>query len=73
VESFIEHYASISVKHIACLNNRSIDGTVEALKNHGNATVLRTMLPYKEYKHLMKQCLIGRCGKKGRYSVWTCT
>ena len=44
-------------------------GTVEALKAYESVTVLRTKLPYKEYKYLMKQYLIARCGRKGRWCL----
>src|SRR5215217_1537301 len=69
VKSFVEHYRSLGVKHLFFLDNYSTDGTVEALKNYNNVTVLETMLPYKEYKHLMKQYLIGRFGKKDRWCL----
>ena len=57
VKSFVEHYRSLGAKHLFFLDNNSTDGTVEALQNYNNVTVLQTMLPYKEYKHLMKQYL----------------
>src|SRR5215217_6394013 len=69
VKSFVEHYSSLGAKHLFFLDNGSTDGTVEALKNYNNVTVLQTMLPYKEYKHLMKQYLIGRFGKKERWCL----
>src|SRR5215211_1203431 len=69
VKSFVEHYRSLGAKHLFFLDNGSTDGTVEALKNYNNVTVLQTMLPYKEYKHLMKQYLMGRFGKKDRWCL----
>src|SRR5215210_9452075 len=69
VKSFVEHYRSLGAKHLFFLDNNSTDGTVEALKNYNNVTVLQTMLPYKEYKHLMKQYLIGRFGRKDRWCL----
>jgi len=51
------------------LDNNSTDGTVEALQNYNNVTVLQTMLPYKEYDVLFKQYLIGRFGKKNRWCL----
>src|ERR671917_1572852 len=59
VKSFVEHYLSLGAKHIFFLDNGSTDGTVEALKEYDNVTVLRSTLPYKEYKYLFKQHLIG--------------
>jgi hypothetical protein len=69
VKSFVEHYLSLGAKHIFFLDNNSTDGTVEALKNYNNVTVLQTLLPYKEYKHLMKQYLMGSFGKKDRWCL----
>src|SRR5215217_4332927 len=51
VKSFVEHYLSLGAKHLFFLDNESTDGTVEALKKYDNLTVLRTTLPYKEYKY----------------------
>src|SRR5215217_4147369 len=69
VKSFVEHYRSLGATHIFFLDNGSTDGTVEALKNYDNTTVLQTMLPYKEYKFLMKQYLVGRFGRKDRWCL----
>src|ERR687889_202687 len=69
VKSFVEHYRSLGAKHIFFLDNGSTDGTVEALKNYNNVTVLKTLLPYKEYHLLFKQYLVGRFGKKDRWSL----
>ena len=69
VKSFVEHYHSLGAKHLFFLDNGSTDGSVEALKNYNNVTVLQTLLPYKEYKHLMKQYLMGSFGKKDRWCL----
>src|SRR5215218_7170551 len=69
VNSFVEHYRSLGAKHLFFLDNNSTDGTVEALKSYDNTTVLQTMLPYKEYKFLMKQYLVGRFGTKDRWCL----
>ena len=66
VRSFVEHYFALGVKHIFFLDNGSTDGTVEALKDYDNVSVLRSKLPFKEYDVLFKQYLIGRFGK-GRW------
>src|SRR5215216_1547968 len=77
VKSFVEHYRSLGVKHLFFLDNNSTDGTVEALKNYDNVTVLRTELPYKNPKGglggtetLFKQYLIDRFGKKDRWCLY---
>ena len=63
VKSFVEHYCSLGVKHLMFLDNNSSDGTVEALKNYENVTVLRTKLPFKENELLFRRYLIARFGK----------
>src|SRR4028119_1076508 len=68
VKSFVEHYASMGVKHLFFLDNGSTDGTVEALKGYENVTVLRTTLAYNRYKGSMKQYLIERFGR-GRWCL----
>jgi glycosyltransferase involved in cell wall biosynthesis len=70
VRSFVEHYLSLGAKHIFFLDNGSTDGTVETLKNYDNTTVLRSKLPFKEYKFLMRQYLIDRFGKKDRWCLY---
>ena len=68
IKPFIEHYFSLGVKHIVFLDNGSIDGTVEALQNYANVTVLRSRLPYKKYNVTLKQYLVERFGR-GRWSL----
>src|SRR5215210_225800 len=68
VRSFVEHHTSMGIKHMFFLDNGSTDGTVEALKEYENVTVLRTTLPYKRYKGSMKQYLIERFGR-GRWCL----
>src|SRR5215216_7711170 len=70
VKSYVEHYRSLGVKHLFFLDNNSTDGTVEALKNYDNVTVLQSMLPFTEYDVLLKQYLIGRFGKKDRWCLY---
>lgn len=79
VKSFVEHYRSLGAKHIAFLDNNSRDGTVEALREYDNVTVLRTELPYKASggteensgtrEVLFKQFLISRFGGKNRWCL----
>ena len=62
VHSFVEHYFSMGVKHLIFLDNGSTDGTVEALKNYDNVTVLRSEFP--PGLHLMKRYLTERFGRE---------
>jgi hypothetical protein len=68
IKAFMEHYASMGVKHAVFLDNGSTDGTVKALKGYDNVTVLRSMLPYKRYNVAMKRYLIERFGR-GRWTL----
>src|SRR5215208_5241543 len=76
VNSYVEHYLSLGIKHLFFLDNGSTDGTVEALKEYDNVTVLQTGLPYRNPKGgrggseaLFKQYLVERFGKKGRWCL----
>src|SRR5215211_5369327 len=68
VRSFVEHYASMGVKHMVFLDNGSTDGTVEALQKYDNVTVFRTRLPFRNYQLYMRRYLIHRFGA-GRWSL----
>jgi hypothetical protein len=68
VSSFVEHYSSMGVKHMVLLDNGSQDGTVEALKEYDNVTVLRSDVPFQRYQLLMRQYLIERFGRQ-RWSL----
>jgi hypothetical protein len=69
VRSFVEHYSSMGVKHLVFLDNGSVDGTVEVLKEYDNVTVLRTELPYRGQGGLMKRYLTERFAR-GRWSLY---
>lgn len=66
---FMDHYRSLGVKHIAFLDNGSADDTVELLKRYDGVTILRSTLPYKDYKYAMKQYLMYRFGF-GRWCLY---
>src|SRR5215216_2145680 len=70
VNSFVEHHTSLGIKHLFFLDNGSTDGTVEALKEYDNVTVLQTTLPFKRFQVSMRQYLIKRFGKKGRWCLY---
>src|SRR5215212_4844015 len=70
VKSFLEHYTSLGIKHLFFLDNGSTDGTIEALKQYENVSVLHTRLPFKRYQVSMRQYLIERFGKKGRWCLY---
>jgi glycosyltransferase involved in cell wall biosynthesis len=62
IESFIDHYLSLGVKHIVFLDNGSDDGTVAVARHHERVTVIHSKLPYKKYEGAMIQYLISRFG-----------
>ncbi len=64
LRSFIEHYFSLGAKHIVFLDNGSTDGTVEALRDYENVTVLRSTLHFKKYQLLLRQYLVERFGRQ---------
>jgi hypothetical protein len=72
IESFIEHYFALGVKHIVFLENDSTDETVSAASRHDNVTVLRTKLRVNAYEGaaevVMRQYLISRFAKN-RWSL----
>src|ERR671917_1607873 len=70
VKSLVEHHTSMGIKHMFFLDNGSTDGTVEALKQYDNVSVLHTGLPFKRYEVSMRQHLIERFGKKGRWCLY---
>ncbi len=70
VKSFVEHYRSLGVKHLAFLDNGSVDGTVEALEGYDRVTVMRTELSFGEHKHALRHYLFSRFGKKDRWCLY---
>src|SRR5215210_5662270 len=70
LKSFMEHYASMGVKHLFFLDNGSTDGTIEALKGYDNTTVLRTTLPYNRYELPLRQYLVERFGQERRWCLY---
>jgi SAM-dependent methyltransferase len=63
IESFIEHYFSLGVKHIVFLDNGSTDGTVSIASNFDKVTILQTQCPYRKYETLMKKYLVNSFSK----------
>lgn len=68
VESFMEHYLSLGVKHLVFLDNGSTDRTVEMLCAYDKVTVLRTDAPFAKYENTMKRYLVDRFSR-GRWNL----
>jgi glycosyltransferase involved in cell wall biosynthesis len=50
INAFIEHHQSLGVKHIVIIDNGSTDDTVTIASSYDNVTVLKNMLPAKEFE-----------------------
>src|SRR5919112_3426656 len=70
VNSFVEHHTSLGIKHLFFLDNGSTDGTVDALKQYENVSVLHTGLPFKRYKVSIRQYLVERFEREGRWCLY---
>jgi Glycosyl transferase family 2 len=60
VNSFLDHYRSMGVRHFVFLDNSSTDRTVEMLCMQNDVTVLQTDAPYNKYENTMKRYLAER-------------
>ncbi len=54
IESFIDHYHAMGVKHFVFLDNGSTDRTVELLCTHDKVTVLQSHVSYNRRENTMK-------------------
>jgi hypothetical protein len=68
IESFLDHYRSMGVRHFVFLDNGSTDRTVEMLCLHNDVTVLQTYAPYNKYENTMKRYLAERFSP-GRWNL----
>ncbi|MCA9935153.1 MAG: glycosyltransferase family 2 protein [Ardenticatenaceae bacterium] len=70
VNSFIQHYARLGVKHIFLLDNGSIDRTVELAHQYPGVTILRARLPFRRYKMAMRHYLVRRFAQPQRWALY---
>lgn len=68
INSFMDHYRSMGVRHFVFLDNGSIDRTVEMLCAQDQVTVLQTDAPYNKYENTMKRYLAERFSR-GRWNL----
>jgi hypothetical protein len=68
IRNFIDHYFSLGASHIIFLDNSSSDQTVSIAQQYEDVTVLRTTLPFKKYKYVMRRYLIERFSR-ARWSL----
>jgi hypothetical protein len=64
VQSFLEHYQALGVRHCVFLDNGSTDDTVDRLCACPGVTVLRTDAPYEKFENTMKRYLAERFSLK---------
>jgi hypothetical protein len=57
IQSFLDHYRSMGVRHFVFLDNGSTDRTIEMLCAQDQVTVLQTDAPYDKYENTMKRYL----------------
>lgn len=62
---FVDHHRALGVTHMVFLDNGSDDGTVDYLRGLHGVTVLRSTLPFADYKARFKQYLVRRYGRRG--------
>ncbi|MEZ4643736.1 MAG: glycosyltransferase family 2 protein [Chloroflexota bacterium] len=70
VNSFMQHYAELGVKHIVLLDNGSTDQTVSLAQQYPHVTILRSRLPFKRYKMALRHYLIRRFGQANRWLLY---
>jgi hypothetical protein len=63
LSEFLRHYRQLGAKHIVLLDNGSTDGTPALVAGEPGVTVMRTTVPYKIYKDIMKRWLVTRFGR----------
>jgi hypothetical protein len=67
IQSFVEHYIRLGVKHIVILDNGSSDYTIDIAATWLQVSGLSCDLPFRNYNLLMRQQLIQRFEKKNRW------
>ena len=67
IDSFLDHYIGLGVKHIIILDNNSADDTIARASTYPKVSIFNCSLPFRELNVLMRQHLIRRFGKKNRW------
>ncbi|HMQ30313.1 MAG TPA: glycosyltransferase family 2 protein [Chloroflexaceae bacterium] len=65
VRSFVEHHTAMGVRQIVLLDNGSADRTLELLRPYDHVTVLRSLLPFREYQMVFREHLLRHWGAGG--------
>jgi glycosyltransferase involved in cell wall biosynthesis len=70
VNSFVQHYTRLGVKHIFFMDNGSTDQTVALARQYPNVTILRSTLPFRQYKMALRHYLIRQFAQSGRWALY---
>jgi len=65
IESFLAYHLALGVRHVVLLDNGSADRTVSLARRFDRVTVLRTLLPYGRYKHVLRRWLFDHFSGRG--------
>jgi hypothetical protein len=65
VSEFLTHHLTLGVRHIVLLDNASTDRTISIAQRSDRVTVLKTTLPYKDYKYALKSYLFDTYSGEG--------
>lgn len=60
IKPFLEHYQALGAEHIVLLDNGSVDKTVQITQQFERTTILRSTLPFRRYKILLRTYLLSR-------------
>ncbi|HEY9630747.1 MAG TPA: glycosyltransferase family 2 protein [Coleofasciculaceae cyanobacterium] len=63
IESFLNHYTRLGIKHFIFLDNVPADQTVEMLASYKNVTIPQSDLRHKVYESIMRRYLATRFSK----------
>lgn len=68
MQSFMEHYLALGVKHVIFLDNGSTDATIEAASRFKQVSVYTTSVPFRTYEVGMRRWLSKTFGR-GRWTL----
>jgi hypothetical protein len=60
LETFMEHYTRLGIRHFVFVDNRSTDGTLDYLLGKDNVTVMQSSLPAKRYENHLRRHAIRK-------------
>jgi glycosyl transferase family 2 len=67
LDSFVQHYLGLGVRHIVFLDNDSTDSTVALASAYPQVSVYATDLPFRGNNRLMRRFLLNRFGRRDRW------